>query len=66
MMLIAAGLTLGWVLPGPAPSSARRRIPAVRACTPIRSDDEFDYFRRTKEYSFNLTKPLGAVSPAHA
>ena len=65
-MLAASLFTVSFVLPGTAPSSARRRIAAVRACTPFRSDEEFDYFRKQKEYSFSLTKPLGAVSPTHA
>lgn len=65
-IMLTSLFAVSWVLPGTAPSSARRRIPAVRACTPFRSDEEFDYFRRQKEYSFSLTKPLGAVSPTHA
>merc|ERR1711879_260740 len=35
----------------------------IRAETemPIRSDNEYDYFRRKKSYSITLQKPLGAV-----
>jgi len=39
--------------------TARSAIP--RAEVPLRSDDEFDYFRRQKRISVTLEKPLGAV-----
>merc|ERR1719387_1785806 len=50
-----------WLLPGAGMPCTRRRAAAPLACQPFRSDDEYDYFRRQKEYSITLTKPLGAV-----
>ena len=37
------------------------RVVAPRAETPFRSDDEYDYFRKSKMYTVTLEKPLGAV-----
>ena len=59
-----------WVVPGSAPADVRRRHHAAPrtaapvACAPFRSDAEFDYFRRSKELTIELTKPLGAVLEA--
>lgn len=60
MLSLLASFSASWVLPGRLPGS-RQRAGVPMACTPFRSDDEFDYFRRTKELTVELTKPLGAV-----
>ena len=58
-------IALSAFLPGPRlPASAPRygrRALSPRAEVPVRSDDEFDYFRRQKEYTVSLDKPLGAM-----
>ena len=59
-----------WVVPGSPPVDVRRRHRALPrtaapvACAPFRSDADFDYFRRSKELTIELTKPLGAVLEA--
>ena len=59
-----------WVVPGSSFADVRRRHRALPrtaapvACAPFRSDAEFDYFRRSKELTIELTKPLGAVLEA--
>ena len=59
-----------WVLPGTPPANGLRRHRALPrtaapiACAPFRSDADFDYFRRSKELTVELTKPLGAVLEA--
>ena len=63
------GVAASWVVPGSPPDVHRRhralhRTGAPVACAPFRSDDEFDYFRRSKELTIELTKPLGAVLEA--
>lgn len=43
-------------------SLAHLRAPAITMQEkPIKSDDQFDYFRRPKEVALTLAKPLGAV-----
>ena len=63
-----------WVVPGSPPVDVRRRHRALPrtaapvACAPFRSDADFDYFRRSKELTIELTKEaplrLGAVLEA--
>ena len=59
-----------WVVPGSPFADVQRRHRALPrtaapvACAPFRSDAEFDYFRRSKELTIELTKPLGAVLEA--
>lgn len=68
VVLLASLLSVAasWMMPGSQHVLQRRgcalhRTGAPVACTPIRSDDEFDYFRRSRELTIELTKPLGAV-----
>ena len=64
------GVAACWVVPGSPFADVRRRHRALPrtaapvACAPFRSDAEFDYFRRSKELTIELTKPLGAVLEA--
>ena len=64
------GVAACWVVPGSPPVDVRRRHRALPrtaapvACAPFRSDADFDYFRRSKELTIELTKPLGAVLEA--
>ena len=43
MLSLLASFSASWVLPGRLPGS-RQRAGVPVACTPFRSDDEFDYF----------------------
>jgi hypothetical protein len=54
--LIAAG----WTLPALTPGAAHRSV-APRACAPFRSDESYDYYRRKKELTVTLEKPIGAA-----
>ena len=56
LLVAAAGFTLPQ-----GQLRANARTPPPRACTPFRSDESFDYFRKQKELSVELEKPLGAV-----
>jgi len=65
--LCLLSVTGAWMpVPRPAvmPMAAARsshRASDIRAETPFRTDDQFDYFRRKKSVSVTLSKPLGAV-----
>jgi len=65
-MLPATGLVVllatAWTPPrSPAVASTTRRHATPRAETPYRSDDDYDYFKRPKQVTVTLEKPLGAV-----
>lgn len=54
-LLLASGLA------PQSPPRRGRRAPAPLACTPIKSDDKYDYYRRSREVSVSLAKPLGTA-----
>ena len=59
LQLVAVSLALhGLALRAAAPPRAGR---GAVACAPFRSDEQYDYFRRTQRLQLALPKPLGAV-----
>ena len=42
-------------------SRSRSRVAALRAQAPFKSDAQYDYFRKIRQISVTLAKPLGAV-----
>jgi len=59
-MLFVSLLATGWTLPALTIGAGHRTV-APRACAPFRSDDKFDYFRKVKELTVTVDKPIGAV-----
>lgn len=59
-LLVSVVLAAGWTLPAITPGAAHRSA-TPRACAPFRSDENYDYYRRKKELTVTLEKPIGAA-----
>ena len=63
--MTAALASTTWAIANNVPlattSRSRSRVAALRAQAPFKSDAQYDYFRKIRQISVTLAKPLGAV-----